>query len=130
MARIHPVFHVVKLMPVPPDLIKGRHAKPPPPPKIIGGEERYEVDEVLDSRMKGRKLQYLVRWRGYGHKENSWIPEEDLDAAKLIANFYRAHPNAPKWINVLILDRWDSDHDTCIDRTLRIGTLHLKGGVM
>jgi hypothetical protein len=86
---------------MPPDLIEGHHVKPLPPPEIIGGEERYEVDEVLDSRMKGRKLQYLVRWRGYGHKENSWIPEEDLDAAKLIANSYRAHLNAPKQINTL-----------------------------
>ncbi|KAF8224019.1 hypothetical protein L208DRAFT_1313600 [Tricholoma matsutake] len=58
--------------------------------------------------MKGRKLQYLVRWRGYGHEENLWIPEEDLDehlqhldAAKLITNFYRAHPSAPKHVNAL-----------------------------
>ena len=101
MAHIHPVFHVVKFMPVPSDPIKGHLAKPPPPPEIIGGEERYEVDKVLDSRMKGRRLQYLVRWRGYGHEENSWIPEEDLNATELIANFYRAHLNAPKQINAL-----------------------------
>ena len=88
-------------MPMPMDPIKGCHAKPPLPPEIVGGEERYKVDEVLDSRMKGRKLQYLVRWRGYGHEENSWIPEEDLDATKLIANFYRAHPSAPKCVNTL-----------------------------
>ena len=95
------MFHVVKLMPVPSGPIEGRLAKLPPPPEIVGGEERYEVDEVLDSRMKGRRLQYLVRWRGYGQEENLWIPEEDLDATELIANFYRAHPNTPKRINAL-----------------------------
>jgi hypothetical protein len=98
----HTVFHVVKLMPVPLDLIEGRGARPPPPPEIIGGEERYKVEEVIDSRMRGRKLQYLVRWKGYGHEENLWIAEGDLDAPDLIADFYRTHPNAPKWINALI----------------------------
>jgi hypothetical protein len=89
-------------MPVPPDLIEGQQTHPPPPPKIIGGEERYKVEEVIDSRMRGRKLQYLVRWKGYGREENLWISEGDLDALDLIADFYRTHPNAPKWINALI----------------------------
>jgi hypothetical protein len=101
MSRIHPVFHVVKLMPVPPDPITGRRAKPPPPPEIIGGEERYEVEEVVNSRFYRRRLQYLVRWKGYGHKENSWLVEGDVDAPDLIAEFYRAHPNAPKRISTL-----------------------------
>jgi hypothetical protein len=101
MSRIHPVFHVVKLMPVPPDPITGRHAKPPPPPEIVGGEERYEVEEVVDSRFYRRRLQYLVRWKGYGHEENSWLVEGDVDAPDLIAEFYRAHPNAPKRISTL-----------------------------
>jgi hypothetical protein len=101
MSRIHPVFHVVKLMPVPPDPITGRRAKPPPPPEIVGGEERYEVEEVVDSRFYRRRLQYLVRWKGYGHEENSWLVEGDVDAPDLIAEFYRAHPNAPKRISTL-----------------------------
>ena len=55
MSCIHPVFHVIKLMLVPPD-------------PIIGGEERYEVEEVINSHFWHRKLQYLVK--GYGHEEN------------------------------------------------------------
>jgi hypothetical protein len=35
-------------MPVPPDPIEGRQARPPPPPKIVGGEERYEVEVVFE----------------------------------------------------------------------------------
>jgi hypothetical protein len=101
MSQIHPVFHVVKLMPVPPDPIKGRHATPPPPPEIVGGEERYEVEEVIDSRLWYRRLQYLVRWKGYGHEESLWVAKGDLDAPDLIAEFYRTHPNAPKWISAL-----------------------------
>ena len=96
MSCIHPVFHVVKLLPAPPDLIKGCEVRPPPPPEIVGGEKRYKVEEVIDSQMRYQKLQYLVRWKGYGHKENSWISKGDLDAPELIEDFYRTHPNAPK----------------------------------
>jgi hypothetical protein len=67
---IHPVFHVVKLLPVPPDPTAGWQAKPPPPPEIVKGEERYEVEEVMNSQMHLGRLQYLVRWKGYRHKEN------------------------------------------------------------
>jgi hypothetical protein len=69
--------------------------KPPPPPKIIGGEERYDVEEVVNSRF------YHRRWTGYGHEENLWLVEGDVDAPDLIAEFYRAHPNAPKCISTL-----------------------------
>jgi hypothetical protein len=48
-------------MPVPPDQIEGRCAKFPPPPEIVGGEERYEVEEMINSRLWYRRLQYLVR---------------------------------------------------------------------
>jgi hypothetical protein len=101
MSRIHPVFHVVKLMPVPTNPITGRRTKPPPSPEIVGGEERYEVKEVIDSRFYRRRLQYLVRWKGYGHEENLWLVEGDVDAPDLIAEFYRTHPNAPKRLSTL-----------------------------
>jgi hypothetical protein len=88
MSHLYPVFHLVKLMLAPPDLIEGRQTHLPPPPEIVGGEERYKIEEVIDSRMRHRKLQYLVRWKGYGHKENLWILEGDLDASDLITDFY------------------------------------------
>jgi Chromo (CHRromatin Organisation MOdifier) domain len=105
MSRIHPVFHVVKLMPVPTDPIEGRHARPPPPPEIVGEEERYEIEEVMDSRLRRRKLEYLVRWKWYGHVENSWIAERNLEAPDLIATFYKVNPNAPKRISALAFRR-------------------------
>jgi RNase H-like domain found in reverse transcriptase/Reverse transcriptase (RNA-dependent DNA polymerase)/Integrase zinc binding domain/Chromo (CHRromatin Organisation MOdifier) domain/Retroviral aspartyl protease len=101
MSRIHPVFHVVKLRPAPIDPIPGRRVRAPPAPEIVGGEKRYEVEEVLDSRMRYRRLQYLVRWKGYGYEENSWLDERDLDAPALLADFYKSHPTAPKRISML-----------------------------
>jgi len=87
------------------DHIAGRRAKPPPPPEIVGGEERYEIEQVINSRLNRGRLQYLVRWRGYGHEENSWITESDLDAPDLIAKYYRANPNAPKRISTVDFGR-------------------------
>jgi hypothetical protein len=102
MLWLHPVFHVVKLMPAPPNPIEGQRTWPWPPPKIVEGEERYEVEEIINSRMRGRRLQYLVQWKGYGHEETSWISEGDLDTPDLIMDFHGAHPTAPKYINVLM----------------------------
>jgi hypothetical protein len=46
--------------------------------------------------MRWRKLEYLVKWKGYGCEENSWIGEGDMDTPELIKAFHRAHLNAPK----------------------------------
>lgn len=42
-------------------------------------EEFYEVDRVIDKRKnkKGR-VEYLVRWRGYGSEGDTWEPETHL----------------------------------------------------
>ena len=105
MSQIHPVFHIVKLMPVPAAPIVGRHAKPLPPPKIADSKTHYEVEEVINSRLWRGKLQYLTRWKGYGHEENSWVAEKDLDAPELIAAYYRTHPNAPNCISAMAFKR-------------------------
>jgi hypothetical protein len=105
MSRLHPVFYIIKLMPAPPDPIEGQRAHPPPPPEIVGGEERYEVEEVIDSRMRVGSCSTWLDGKATDMKKNSWISEGDLDALDLIADFYRTHPNAPKRINALIFGR-------------------------
>jgi hypothetical protein len=79
MSRIHPVFHIIKLLPNPPDLI-GQTVCEHPAPMIIGGEEHYEVGKVLDSRLMRGRLEFLVSWKGYGYEENSWVSEHDVSA--------------------------------------------------
>jgi len=89
MKRLHPVFNVVKLSLASPDPIVGRHPDPPPPPELIEGEEEYIVEEVLNSRMYRRKLQYLVKWEGYGVEENTWEDSHNLDhAPEKVAEFH------------------------------------------
>ena len=44
-----------------------------PPPVIINNKEEYEVEETLDSWMYQKKLQYLVKWKGYpNHVDLTW----------------------------------------------------------
>jgi len=75
MRRLHPVFNVVKLSPAPDNPIVGRCQNPPPPPELVDGEEEYVVEKILNSRMFQRKLQYLVKWEGYGIEGNTWHPK-------------------------------------------------------
>ena len=95
---IHPVFHVSLLTPHAHSELPDRH--PPEPASLeVEGEEEYEVEEVLDSRRYGRwkKLQYLVRWKGWGPEHNSWEAAEDLvHAPDAVRDFYDKFPNAPK----------------------------------
>ena len=103
MSRLHPVFHVVKLLPVPDDP-HARNARPPPPPTVVDGELEYDVEEVLDSRLFRGKLEFLVKWKGYGYEENSWVREGDVHAQRLVNDFYRRHPGAPRRIRALTFD--------------------------
>ena len=77
LSRLHPVFPVVKRTPAPQDPF-GHHNKPPPPPEIIDDEEHYEVEKILDSQLYHGKLQYLVKWKGFGYEENSWADENNV----------------------------------------------------
>ena len=62
--KIHPVFHASLLEPTLSNPIQGR-SQPPPPPVVINGEEEFEVENIIDSRLNRRHLEYLVDWKGY-----------------------------------------------------------------
>ncbi|KIM34667.1 hypothetical protein M413DRAFT_35908, partial [Hebeloma cylindrosporum] len=100
--RLHLVFNVVKLTLAPADPIPGRHAPPPPPPELVEGEEEYVVEEILNSCMFRRKLQYLVKWEGYGVENNTWENADNLaHAADAVTDFHTWNPAAPCRIRAL-----------------------------
>ncbi|CAJ0949050.1 unnamed protein product [Ranitomeya imitator] len=42
-----------------------------------------------------RRLQYLVKWKGYGQEDNSWVVASDVDATDLVRAFHLARPDRP-----------------------------------
>lgn len=102
MKRLHPVFPVVKLELAKPDPISGRTVPHRPEPEVIDGEPEYAVDQILDSRIWRRKLQYKVRWEGYGPEDDSWEPATGMRHAQgAVEEFHRQHPEAPHHIKLL-----------------------------
>ncbi|KAK2822947.1 hypothetical protein Q5P01_023012 [Channa striata] len=47
-------------------------------------EELYEVERIVDKRKnKKGKVEYLVRWRGYGSEGDTWEPESHLSTCMI-----------------------------------------------
>lgn len=117
--KIHDVINVSRLLPYHPPTIPGQEAPPPPPPIEIEGEKEYEVEEILDSRIYRNKFQYLVKWKGYSHEENTWEPESNLENSKnLITSFHSKHPSAPRRMNASFFHNLTQFRPICTITTL------------
>lgn len=105
--KVHPVFHVSLLRRFIPDPILERPQPNHPPPEIDEeGESAYEAESILDSRYSYGKLQYLIKWKGYGPEWNSWEPENNVKhSPRLIAKFHRENPSAPRRISAIVWDK-------------------------
>ena len=57
-----------------------------------------EVEEILDSRWRGDKLQYLIKWRGQPLEERTWESRDEVikGALKSCKEFHQKHPDAPR----------------------------------
>ena len=94
--QIHLVFHVSLLKPHVANTFPGRIV-PPPLPEIVDSYEEYEVHKILDSRIRRRRIQYLVDWVGYDASERTWEPLRSLENAwEAIDLFHSNFPLRPR----------------------------------
>src|SRR6266702_4064197 len=86
--KIHNVFHANLITPYKETELHGPNFTRPPP-DLIEGEQEFEVKKILDvqPRGQGRKMHFLVKWKGYPMSDNSWEPRENLHVDRLIAEY-------------------------------------------
>ena len=88
-------FHVSLLPPAYTGIESQCESPPPPIGFAPSGHEIYEVEAILDSCMRRKKIYYLVRWTGTNEK--TWEPLENLDGcAELLQEFHKEYPEAPR----------------------------------
>ena len=49
---------------------------------LRGNPGFYIIKEILDKRTKNRKVEYLVRWKGYTKKDATWVSSSEFDRTK------------------------------------------------
>ena len=94
--KIHNVINVKLLSKVADDPMPGQ-ANGNPGPIIINDDKQWEVEDILDSRRRGRamKLKYRAKWTDWDDVLE-WYPAEDFEGAQeLVDDFHAKHPDRP-----------------------------------
>lgn len=53
-----------------------------------GDEQLFEVESIVGKRQRQGKIEYLIRWKGFGQSEDSWEPVKNLQGCQeLIKRF-------------------------------------------
>jgi Integrase zinc binding domain/Chromo (CHRromatin Organisation MOdifier) domain len=82
-ARLHDVFPIQFI-----EEYKPRDDIPPLPLPDLEDEEEFEVEEIKDKAIIQGQKHYLVKWEGWPTEYNQWIPEGDMEHARLAIQRY------------------------------------------
>jgi len=78
--KIHPVVNVSRIQRYVGQV--ERQKKEQLAPVIIEGEEKWEVEQILNKRKVRGKDKYLVCWKGFTAESDTWEGRENLENAK------------------------------------------------
>jgi hypothetical protein len=70
--KIYPVFHISLFEPTSDNISIDFQQE------VKTDRDEYEVEEILDLRQRGKTVEYLIKWKGYPHSENTWEPKKHL----------------------------------------------------
>lgn len=54
----------------------------------------YEVEDIVDHKIKGKKKYFKIRWKNYDESQDTWEPEGDLSCPEIIERYLEKHPEA------------------------------------
>ena len=88
--RIHPVFHVSRLKTYtdPSSFSPLRAPDNRPPPVTVDDVEEYEIEKIVDHRLRHGQRQYLVHWLGYDATDDTWLSADALTHAPELVDDY------------------------------------------
>ncbi len=100
MKNIHDVFHV--------SLLELTNEKNDETSSLIWveDEKQWEIEEIVDKRVKKNRTSYLIKWLEYSHSNNEWVKEEDMSNVKeAIEKFLKSSTKNDRCVNRR--RRWD-----------------------
>lgn len=50
----------------------------------------FQVEKIVDEKVVNGVRQYLIRWKGYDAKDDTWEPEDTLNCPDLIKKFKKS----------------------------------------
>ena len=125
--KIHNVFHVDLLTPYrETEFHSVNYAQPPP--DLVGNEEQYEVEQVLDECNYGcwKKKQYLVKWKGYPDSDNQCLDAKNMEnAQELIAEFHNSNPTLSSYIK-RVFEQLSIPHSPSSTLTSTLTSTHMS----
>ena len=98
--KLHNVFHVSLIEP----FRAGTRDAPNPEQVLreaddVEGNEEYDIDKVISSTRRGRRVLYLVKWLGFQSKKD-WTEEPfehfSVGGLEKLRNFHQRHPDSPR----------------------------------
>lgn len=91
--RIHNTFHASLLLPYQ-ETATYRPNYSRPPPDLVDGEEEQEIEQILTHWHTGqtKKLQYLIKWKGFPESDNEWVDPEHMHVSDLVKTYHYTHP--------------------------------------
>ncbi|KAJ6461523.1 hypothetical protein C8R47DRAFT_1225891 [Mycena vitilis] len=87
----------------------------------------WEVDAVLDAKVRWKSLYYFVSWKGYSAAHNQWVKHSDFFGPDALAAFYEKYPAKPRQIARASFDALPFRNTTLRVRSMRRGAA-FQGG--